>query len=79
MSQKKFLVLITFIISGFFMGFVPSPLDIGETILIQLSNTGICQTEQCIQNQTNLLSYYNLGGFIIGIGSILELIRELRK
>jgi|APSaa5957512535_1039671.scaffolds.fasta_scaffold03375_12 hypothetical protein len=77
MSQKKFLVLIGLILGGFFMLFIPSPLDIGESILLQMAKS--CQTEQCIQNSNNLLNSYHAGGLILSIGSILVLIKGLIK
>jgi len=75
-TTKKIGVLVAFIITGFFMVGVPSPIDIGETILISLASN--CQTEQCIENSNTLLNYYHIGGLILGLGGVVLLIRELR-
>ncbi len=78
-TKKKITVLILFSVGGFFMLFVPAPLDIGESILLSIADTNLCQTEQCIQNSNNLLSYYHIGGLIISVGSILALIISIAK
>jgi hypothetical protein len=74
-TMKGITVLIAFIIGGFFMTFVPDPLDIVESILVSIGNN--CQTEQCIDNSNTLLNSYHIGGLILSIGSILVLIKSI--
>ena len=78
MSPQKFIVLIMGMIVGFFMLLVPSPIDIGESILLQITNLDLCTSEQCVENQSRIISYYNIGGMIIGIGSIIGLFKGFR-
>ncbi len=73
--MKRIIVLLSFAIGGFFMLFVPSPIDIGESILVNLGNN--CQTEQCIQTSNNLLNSYHIGGLIIGVGSVLVIVKSI--
>lgn len=78
-SPEKFFSLIGGIIIGYFMAFVPSPIDIGEMILLQIAGLNLCKTDICIEQQETLLNYYNIGGLIIGIASSVEMFRSFRN
>ncbi len=75
--MKRIMVLVGLTVTGFFMLFVPAPLDIGELVLLSIADTNLCQTEQCIQNSNNLLNYYHIGGLIMSVGSVLALIKPI--
>ena len=56
---------------GVYGTFVPSPLDIGETILYTINDASTCNTDFCVENMNKILNYYHLGTFMmmpIGFG-----------
>jgi len=79
MSPEKFFSLIVGVLVGLFMLLIPSPIDIGETILLQIADLDLCKTDQCVQNQNNLLSTYNFAGGIIALLSFIGLFVGFRS
>lgn len=60
------------------MALVPSPLDIGEMILLQIAGLNLCKTDICLDQQEFLLNSYTLAGLMIGIASSIEMFRSFR-
>jgi|APSaa5957512535_1039671.scaffolds.fasta_scaffold13349_4 hypothetical protein len=79
MVNQKIITLIAIMIIGYAIPIMPSSIDIGEMILNDISNSGSCTSDFCIETQKTLLNYYNLGGLIIGSLSLVVLIQTLRN
>ena len=50
---------------GAYGTFVPSPWDIGETILYAINDASTCTTDFCKVNMNRILNYYHLGTFMM--------------